>query len=60
MDFSQSISEFKMPFLDKIISKFKELADLFLKGFNTGFIDRNFDEILQGLERIGKSIIKNF
>ena len=29
MDFSQSISEFKMPFLDKIISKFKELADLF-------------------------------
>lgn len=45
-----------MPFLDKIISKFKELADLFLKGFSIGFIDKNFDEILQGLERTGKSI----
>ena len=60
MDFSQSIPEFKMPFLDKIISKFKELADLFLKGFDVGFIDRNFDEILQGLERIGKSIKRIF
>ena len=60
MDFSQSIPDFKMPFLDNVISKFKELADSFLKGFNTGFIDRNFDEILQGLERIGKSIKRIF
>lgn len=58
--FNQKFPDFKIPFLDKIISKFKEISDLFLKGFNTGFIDRNFGEILQGLERIGKSIKRIF
>ena len=58
--FKQQIPEFKLPFLDNIISKFKEISDLFLKGFDVGFVDKNFGEISKNLGRIWDSIKEIF
>ena len=53
--FNQEIGKLDTSFLDGIIRKFKELSDLFSMGFDVGFIDRNFNQITDGLERIGRT-----
>lgn len=52
--FNQELGKLDTSFLDGIIRKFKELSDLFSTGFDVGFIDRNFNQIIDGLERIGR------
>lgn len=58
--FNQQFPDFKIPFLDNIISKFKEISNLFLKGFDFGFVDKNFGEILESVGRIKESITRIF
>lgn len=58
--FNQKFPDFKIPFLDNIISKFKEISNLFLKGFDFGFVDKNFGEILESVGRIKEAITRIF
>ena len=46
--------------IDAAIEKFKELKDLFIKGFDIGFKGTSFDGILKSLSSIKKSLIDIF
>lgn len=46
--------------IDEAIKKFKELKDLFMKGFDIGFKGTSFDKILKSISNIKKSLVDIF
>ena len=46
--------------IDAVIEKFKELKDLFMKGFDIGFKGTSFDKIMKSITNIKKSLIDIF
>lgn len=49
--FNQEIKKINLAPFDKIIKKFKALGNIFKKGFDIGFVDKNFDEIVNSANR---------
>ena len=56
--FNQELKKMNFAPLDNVIKRFKELGDIFKKGFDIGFVDKNFNEIIDSANRCG-TVLKN-
>lgn len=54
--FSQELKGINLAPLDKLVDKFRELSNIFKKGFNAGFIDKNMGQIYDNILRIGNAM----